>query len=84
MTIINTKSYINELDEKYYAASINGFLTSRKREITRWCEETFGPSGYQIADNQLCDYWRWRNHLIFDELVFTSEKDRNWFILRWS
>ena len=36
----------------------------------RWCEQTFGPSGYT---------WYREGGLLF----FRDEKEYNWFMLRW-
>ncbi len=52
----------------------NGYYTARlpatydRLEVTEWCNDTYG---YNCT---------WVGNLF----IFSTEKDRNWFILRWS
>jgi hypothetical protein len=73
--------------------NINAF---QYRDMRAWCQEQWGPGGYQVIDgsNQLqrWDSWshcddltpvrmmKWRGEAFFR---FTDEKDYQWFILRW-
>ena len=56
-----------------YAANIP--YSSSKEELREWCTNTFGPSTSLITS-------RW---FMLDYTVqFKEEKDRNWFLIRWS
>lgn len=49
--------------------------SASKEELRAWCTETFGPSVSLLDSRWVMLEWT---------IQFKQEKDRNWFILRWS
>jgi hypothetical protein len=51
-----------------------------RREITRWCYQTFGTPGM----NTLTKQTRWKDSIQYGEIYFGSKEDLMMFVLRWS
>jgi len=61
----------------YYIAEDIGGDLKKIKDMRNWCLETLGPS------NSIHHGGRW-HQVTSDMIYFKFEKDRNWFILRWS
>ncbi len=61
---------------------VAAFMTPKenRKEITRWCYQTFGAPGM----NTLTKQTRWKDSIQYGEAYFRHEKDLTLFILRWA
>jgi len=61
---------------------VAAFMTPKenRREITRWCYQTFGTPGM----NTLTKQTRWKDSIQYGEVYFGSKEDLMMFVLRWS
>jgi hypothetical protein len=73
--ICSTGKYFGK---KYYAVKPIGYINWSEMEL--WCQQTFGKMG-NIWDAKN-PYFRWTANDA--KFWFIEEKDREWFILRWS
>lgn len=78
----NRFSEIQEIKQEWFA-------------LREWCWETWGPSkeiedwirGTSFAPDKLVSqntHWCWQNDKYATRIYLTSDKELNWFTLRWS
>lgn len=53
---------------------------NQSQEIRRWCYNTYGVPGIRVDTDEM----RWRDGILYGEIVFQREEDLSMFLLKWS